>query len=93
MNKEMLEMAKKLVNIELNEIIKRWAQLPESLKCYAIRYESVDDRSFALQPTHGNIFFGIGRFIDIAQACHLSFYINIAKNEDGIDAPTLHIYY
>lgn len=86
-----LEVAQKLINMELNETIARWANDPAG-KWYMIRYCAVKDDRFALQPTHGDVFYGIDTYISIVKACQLSCFIDIQENADGIPAPTLHIH-
>ena len=71
-----LEVAQKLINMELNETIARWAGDPAG-KCYMIRYCDCANDGFALQPTYGSVFYGIETYISIVKACQLSCYINI----------------
>lgn len=87
-----IELASTLVSMELNRIIEMWAGQPDFLKTYCIRYESYDDDSFSIQPTHSDTFYSINIFIQIAVTCRLSFYVKTAPNLDGVNTPTLHIY-
>lgn len=87
-----LEVAQKLINMEINETIARWANDPAG-KCYMIRYCAVvkNDR-FALQPTYGDVFYDIDAYISIVKACQLSCFIDVQENAIGIPTPTLHIH-
>lgn len=90
--KKLLDLASKLVNIEMNHILDMWGNDPIALRTYAVRYASCDDTGFSVQPTHEDTFYSVDRFMQIATACHLSAYMKIAPNADGIDAPTLVMY-
>ena len=93
-NKQRFELATKLINERINEELDRWADEPEKLRIYAIRYSEYTDREMSIQPTHGDTFYTIEEYIDIARICRLPFYVDVRKNKDGqpTPTPTLHIY-
>ena len=87
-----IEIAKTLCNDVINAILNRHAGDIENLRTYAVRYSDCEADRFSLQPTHSEVFYFIEDFIQIAQTLHLSLYVNIQPNADGIPAPTLNIF-
>ena len=62
-------------------------------KPYLLRHcetkEQYESGTVVIQPTYGDIFYGIDDFINIANACGYSTYLKIQENMDGKQAPTL----
>lgn len=87
-----LQVAQRLVNTLINEIIARWSQNPNG-KSYMIRHtKDSDDKHIVVQPTHSDTFYALADFIHVAEACGCSLYMDCQENLDGIMTPTLHIY-
>lgn len=87
-----LKSAERLINLEINNTIKNWAQLKGG-ETYLIRHAKGScETHIVIQPTYDNVFYGIGAYIQIAIACGCSFYVKCEENKLGILTPTLHIY-
>ena len=84
---------KALVNQRINEILEMWSQQNLRGKPYLLRHcetkEQYESGTVVIQPTYGDIFYGIDDFINIANACGYSTYLKIQENMDGKQAPTL----
>ena len=86
-----IQTARKLVNRLMNETLDRWSQ-KENGKVYLIRYSMVAKDGFAIQPTHGTVFYGIDEYIKIADVTGCSCYVDVSENQDGLMTPTLNFH-
>ena len=90
--KQLLNIARTLVSDEINRTIERWSDEQENLNTYVIRYKHSNEMGFSIQPTYSDTFFSIDRYIEIAKALQLSFYVTVEPNKNNINTPTLYIY-
>ena len=88
-NKNIKE-AERLISILLSETMTQW-ELVLTAKFYTYTEES-DSRHIIIQPTHSDVFYGIGDYIHIAEVCGCSTRVTCEKNPDGKTTPTLYIY-
>lgn len=91
MIKKDIKTAEKLVNQLMKETLERWSQ-EENGKGYLIRYSMVDKDGFAIQPTHGTVFYGIEDYIKIADVTACNCYVGVSENKDGLMTPTLYFF-
>lgn len=92
MKPKKLEIAEMLINERINLELELWANEPEKLRDYAVRYSKSTDQNIAIQPTHGTSFYTIDDYVEIARVCQLSMYVDIQPNLDNKPTPTLHMY-
>ena len=87
-----LKSAERLVNLEINDTIKTWAQVKGG-EAYLIRHTKGScETRIIIQPMYDDVFYAIGTYIQIAIACGCSFYVKCEENKSGKLTPTLHIY-
>lgn len=82
----------KLVNRAINETLQAWAGNEDALRTYAIRHCGDSEDMVEIQPTHGQVFYGIENYIEAAEVCDCSYYVDVQPNLNGVLTPTLHIF-
>lgn len=86
-NDERLELAKRLINEEINRTLAMWST-PNDLRIYAWGWRDSD----TVGNNHGDQFFYAEEVVRIVNALRLNYTLTIAKNEDGEPTPALHIW-
>lgn len=86
-NDERLELAKRLINEEINRTLSMWST-PEELYTYAWGWRDTD----TVGNNHGDQFFYAEEVVRIVNALRLNYTLTIVKNEDGEPTPALHIW-
>lgn len=84
---ERLELAKKLINEEINRTLAMWST-PEELQTYAWGWRGSD----TVGNNHGNQFFYAEEVVGIVKALRLNYSLTLTKNEDGEPTPALLIF-
>lgn len=84
---ERLELAKRLINEEINRTLAMWST-PEDLYTYAWGWRNAD----TLGNNHGNQFFCAEEVVSIVNVLRLNYTLTITENEDGEPTPALHIW-
>lgn len=84
---ERLELAKKLINEEINRTLEMWST-PEDLHTYAWGWRNTD----TVGNNHGNQFFCAEEVVSIVNVLRLNYTLTICDNEDGEPTPALHIW-
>lgn len=88
MNKdERLELAKRLINEEINRTLTMWST-PEDLYTYAWGWRDTD----TVGNNHGHQFFYAEEVIGIVNGLRLHYSLTITKNEEGEPTPGLLIF-
>lgn len=84
---ERLELAKRLINEEINRTLAMWST-PEDLHTYAWGWRASD----TVGNNHGNQFFNTEEVVRIVKALRLNYSLTITKNVDGEPTPGLLIF-
>lgn len=84
---ERLELAKRLINEEINRTLAMWST-PEELHTYAWGWRASD----TVGNNHGSQFFNTEEVVGIVTALRLNYSLTITKNEDGEPTPGLLIF-
>ncbi len=92
MKPKRLEIVEMLINERINRELERWANEPEKLRTYVVRYSESTNRGITIQPTHETTFYTIDEYIEMARVCQLSIYVDIQPNLDNKPTPSLHIF-
>lgn len=84
---ERLELAKRLINEEINRTLTMWST-PEDIHTYAWGWRSSD----TVGNNHGNQFFCAEEVVSIVNVLRLNYTLTICENEDGEPTPALFIW-
>ena len=84
---ERLELAKRLINDEINRTLTMWSS-PEDLYIYAWGWRDSD----TVGSNHGKQFFYAEEVVGIVKGLRLNFTLTICNNEDGEPTPAIHIW-
>lgn len=84
---ERLELAKRLINEEINRTLAMWSS-PEDLHTYAWGWRNTD----TVGNNHGNQFFCAEEVVSIVNVLRLNYTLTICENEDGEPTPALLIW-
>lgn len=84
---ERLELAKRLINEEINRTLTMWST-PEELHTYTWGWRDSD----TVGNNHGNQFIYVEEVTKIVNALRLNYTLILSKNEDGEPTPGLHIF-
>lgn len=84
---ERLELAKRLINEEINRTLAMWST-PEDLYTYAWGWRGSD----TVGNNHGHQFFNAEEVVGIVKSLRLNYTLTITENEDGEPTPALHIW-
>lgn len=91
MIKKQKALCKKLVNVQINEILSRYAGTEQG-KCYLVRLDTDSRESIVLSPTYDTSFFYAEDFMQIAKACGMSFYLRVGETINHETTPELVIF-
>ena len=89
-----LKSADRLINRTINTTLEMWSQ-DSNGQCYLIRHcenEADENDVIKIQPTYSEVFYGIGDYIRIAEACGCDYYVSVEENKAGKMTPTIRIY-
>lgn len=84
---ERLELAKRLINEEINRTLTMWST-PEELHTYAWGWRDTD----TVGNNHGKQFFQAEEVVGIVKALRLNYLLTICNNEDGQPTAGIHIW-
>ena len=86
-HKERLELAKRLINEEINRTLAMWSD-PEDIHTYAWGW--IDP--YTVGNNHGDQFFYVEEVVEIVKVLRLNYTLTIRKNLDGEPTPALNIF-
>lgn len=91
MTNEHLQIASKLINEVINELIERYACRQDG-KCYLLSRLDDGIEDIVVQPTYSPTLYSPDEIIHIAEALKLHYYFEVRENLAGVMTPTIHIF-